>query len=649
MTRASRKIFEKLEKTRNYKFLIGMIAFVLISTSTFLILSNREHNIIRYISLLTQFQQHISMPVFSLLLLLCMTIKKKYVSIFLSFLLIISLFSLSLAGIWANTQTENYMLAGLLPRSDASFQHAGALKLLDFGELNGTTSRRPFFGEFLAILLGLTQHNLQLSLAIIVLLASISAAFAALEVRKSTNNFSAVFFLVLIFLYYSIFIGTTMTENLGYIFGLLSFTMFLKALRLNPDEKTKSGYLFLLGTFIFSLGQNARPGAIFTIPLFICFSVWLWKDNNKISWKMGFFTFLAALLPFLISQVHFKLNGLQSTFPMSNMGYGLYGFIKGGFGWNRILYDYPELMNIPVKDQNSQIFKYIFMEIKNNPENLLKGFKLQLSSLFSINGENGLFSFVQIGDTLLNSIITYFIYFLSIMGSIRMVFRKNMRSGIFFLFIIIGFFISLPFSPAYQTQYMRVYAVSIPFFCFFPSYGLDLLLSTTIGKKVLGNTDAQFNLRSEMLAVLFSIFIIFTPLFLNLLGLKRPDIKTKCPPNLIPSVVFYNPNSSINIVKDDSPISNWAPNIHQSKFRLKVHNICCEDNIKFFESLTAPVTLFTSLEYSYGNIKYFVIADADSLPKDFVGLLKMFIIVHQPMGSFILKKFMVLSELEYAF
>jgi len=34
---------------------------------------------------------------------------------------------------------------------------------------------------------------------------------------------------------------------------------------------------------------------------------------------------------------------------------------------------------------------------------------------------------------------------------------------------------------------------------------------------------------------------------------------------------------------------------------------------------------------------------------NFVGLLKMFIIVHQPMGSFIVKKFMVLSELEYAF
>lgn len=616
MTRASRKIFENLQNTRIFKFLISMIAFALISTSVFLILINREPNLIRPISLLIQFQPHLSLPIISLLLFLFMRIKKKHLSIFLSSFLILSLFSLSLAGIWANTQTENYMLAGLLPRSDASFQYAGALKLLDFGELNGTTSRRPFFGEFLAILLGLTQRNLQFAIGIIVILASISALFSTFEIRNLTNSISTVLFLILIFLFYSKFVGLTMTENLGYIFGLLSFTMFMKALRFYKDDKTKSMYFYILGIFIFSLGQNARPGAIFTIPLFVCFSVWLWKDNNKISWKIVFFTSLAALLPFLISQIHFMINGLQSTFPMSNMGYGLYGFVKGGEGWNRILYDYPELKSMSTKDLNSQIFKYIFMEIKNNPMNIVEGFKYQLTSLFTIKGENGLFSFVKIGKPLLNSIISYFIYFLGILGLIRVIFKKNMQLAIFFLLIIIGFFISLPFSPAYQTQYMRVYAVSIPFLCFFPSYGLDLLFSNTIGRKIFIDKSILFDLKSEIFAMLFSIFIIFTPLFINLLSLTTPDIDTTCPKDLISSVVFYNPNSSINIVKDDSLILNWAPNIHQSKFRLKAHNICCEDNIKFFESLSAPITLFTSLEYYYGNIKYFVIADTDSLPRN---------------------------------
>lgn len=607
---------KKITVTRFYKMFFSKIYFVIIIISFFLILINREPNLIRTISLLIQFQPHLSLPIIGLLLFLFMRIKKKHLLIFLSSFLILSLFSLSLAGIWANTQTENYMLAGLLPRSDASFQYAGALKLLDFGELNGTTSRRPFFGEFLAILLGLTQRNLQFAIAIIVFLASISALFSTFEIRNFTNSISTVLFLILIFLFYSKFVGLTMTENLGYIFGLISFTMFMKALRLYKDDKTKSTYFFILGIFTFSLGQNVRPGAIFTIPLFVCFSAWLWKDNNKISWKIVFLTFLAALLPFLISQIHFMINGLQSTFPMSNMGYGLYGFVKGGEGWNRIFYDYPELMNMPTKDQSAQVFKYIFTEIKNNPVNIIEGFKYQFSSLFTIKGENGLFSFVQIGKPLLNSVISYFIYFLGILGLIRVIFKKNKQLAIFFLLIIIGFFISLPFSPAYQTQYMRVYAVSIPFLCFFPSYGLDLLFSNTIGRKIFIEKSILFDLKSEIFAMLFSFFIIFTPLFINLLSLRKPDIDIKCPQNLISSVVFYNPNSSINIVKDDSLILNWVPNIHQSKFRLKAHNICCGDNIKFFESLSAPVTLFTSLEYYYGNIKYFVIADTDSLPKN---------------------------------
>jgi hypothetical protein len=610
------EIIKKITATRFYKMFFSKICFAIILISFFLILINREPNLIRPIGLLIQFQPHLSLPIIGLLLFLFMRIEKKHLSIFLSSFLILSLFSLSLAGIWANTQTENYMIAGLLPRSDASFQYAGALKLLDFGELNGTTSRRPFFGEFLAILLGLTQRNLQFTIAIIVFLASISALFSTFETRNFTNSISTVLFLILIFLFYSKFVGLTMTENLGYIFGLLSFTMFMKALRLYKDDKTKSMYFYIFGIFIFSLGQNARPGAIFTIPLFVCFSAWLWKDNNKISWKIVFFTFLAALLPFLISQIHFMINGLQSTFPMSNMGYGLYGFVKGGEGWNRILYDYPELKNMPTKDLNSQMFKYIFMEIKNNPVNIIEGFKYQLSSLFTIKGENSLFSFVQIDKPLLNSMISYFIYFLSVLGLIRVIFKKNKQLAIFFLLIIIGFFISLPFSPAYQTQYMRVYAVSIPFLCFFPSYGLDFLFSNTIGKKIFIEKSILFDLKSEIFAMLFSFFIIIAPLFINLLSLSKPDIDKKCPQKLISSVVFYNPNSSINIVKDDSLILNWVPNIHQSKFRLKAHNICCEDNIKFFESLSAPVTLFTSLEYFYGNIKYFVIADTDSLPKN---------------------------------
>lgn len=616
MIRKSQKIFENLPNTRFFKLFIGKIAFILIPISFFLILFNRKPNLIRPLSLLIHFQPHITLPIISLLLFFCMMVKKKHLSIFLSFFLILSLFSLSLAGVWANAQSENYMLGGLLPISDASYQYAGSLKLLDFGELNGTVSRRPYFGEFLAILLGLTQHDLQLSISIILFLASISATFATLEMRKLTNNISAVLFLILIFFYYSKFTGTTMTENLGYIFGLLSFTMFLKSLRLFEYDKTKSLYLYLFGTFIFSLGQNARPGAIFTIPLFVCFSAWLWKNNRRIHWKIVILSFLAALLPFLINQVHFMLNGLQSTFPMSNIGYGLYGFVKGGKSWKQILHDHPELMNIPIKSQTSLMFKYIFVEILNNPVNILEGFKYQLLSLFTIRGENSLLSFIQINKPLLKLIFSNFIYFLGIFGLLRVFFKNNLRMSLFILLIIIGFFISLPFSPAYQTHYMRVYAVSIPFLCFIPSYGLDLLISTTIGRKVFINKSDIFELRSEIFAILFSILIIFTPLFLNLLNLKKPNIDTKCPPNLITSVVFFNPNSRINIVRDDLLILDWVPNIHQSKFRADVHNICCEDNIRFFESLSAPITIFTSLEYYYGNQHYFVIADTDSLPKN---------------------------------
>ena len=610
------KVFQKIITTNFNQLLIYTILYILIPFSFFLILFNRKPNLIRPISLLVQFQPHLSLPIICLLLFLCMTIKNKDLSkIFIS-LLIISLFASSLSGIWVNSHTENYMLAGLLPNSDASFQYAGALKLLDFGELNGTASRRPFFGEFMALLLGLTQHNLQLTVAIIVFLASLSALFSTIEVKNLTNNISAVLFLLLIYLFYSKFIGTTMTENLGYIFGLFSFTMFLKGVRLFKDEKTKSWYFFLLGTFLFSLGQNARPGAIFTIPLFVILSAWFWRDDHKIKWNVVLLTLLAGLLPFLINQVHFMLNGVQSTILMSNMGYGLYGFIKGGKGWNQIIFDYPELMNIQGKEQTAFMLRQIFREVLKNPLNIIEGFKYQFSSLFTIKGENSLFSFILIDKPQINFLFSCFIYFLCMVGLIRIVAKIQTRLNILILLAFIGFIISLPFSPAYQTMFMRIYAVSIPFLCFIPSYGVDFLLSSKTGKKILNKKNANLEFRSEIYAVLFSILIICTPFILILLHTKEPIVETKCPPNLKTTVVYYHPNSSINIVKDDLIILDWVPNIHQSKFRSNVHNICCEDDIKFFASLSAPITIFTSLEYYSRDNKYYVIADTVSLPKE---------------------------------
>ena len=95
-----------------------------------------------------------------------------------------------------------------------------------------------------------------------------------------------------------------------------------------------------------------------------------------------------------------------------------------------------------------------------------------------------------------------------------------------------------------------------------------------------------------------------------------PHIETKCPSNLETSVVFCNPNSVINIVKDDLIILDWVPNIHQSRFGLGVHNICCENDIKLYKSLSAPITIFTSTDPFSGNKLYSIIADTDSLPKD---------------------------------
>ena len=385
----------------------------------------------------------------------------------------VSLFALSLAGIWANTQTENYMLAGLIPNSDASYQYAGALKLLDFGELNGTASRRPFFAELMAVLLALTGRSLQLAIAIVVFLAAVAAWQAVLEIQFSFGRLSAILFLCLAFLYYARFAGTFMTENLGFIFGLLSLAALLASFRLFSVDRQKAEKTFLFAAFLFSLGQNARPGAVLMIPLFVILSALIFKGEKKsFNWKMALSAALAGLLPFLINQLHFALNGAEGSMPMGNMAYGLYGFVKGGMKWNQIIVDHPDILHLPVNQQTRQMFIYVFQEVVQHPLNLLKGFVVEFKTLFEINSQAGLLSFLQFDSRLPNLAFSFLVIVLYGLGLLRLFAKGHPLPKLLIGSILAGFVFSLPIAPASQTQYMRVYAASMPFMLLIPVYGL---------------------------------------------------------------------------------------------------------------------------------------------------------------------------------
>jgi hypothetical protein len=617
MKKKERKTFKDTFITFSTKFhfdkwiIAGSMVFF------FLVSFNRSSSLIRRISLLTQYRPYITLPIFGLVALLVLAINNKNLKKAVLFFLIMVIFSLSLAGVWANTQTENYFISGLIPRSDAGFQYAGVLKLLNFGELNGPASRRPFFAEFFAILLALSNRNLQLAIAWMTLLVAISTFYAAIEMQNTFNGGTSIVFLMLTFLFYSRFVGTTMTENLGLILGLLSFALYLHSIRVFSAEKKRSEIIFVFATFLFSLGQNARPGAVFTLPVLIILAGFIFHNTSKsFNWKMGLFTLLASMLPFAISQIHFLIAGFKGTIPMSNMAYGLYGFIKGGLGWNQIFYDHPGINQLTMAEQNKEIFSLIMIEVFENPQNTVLGFVHEFKSLFTFNSQAGLLSFIQFDSPLPNILFSIFMIILYTSGIIRIILNRKSLIGSFSLTVIIGFVLSLPFAPASQTLYMRVYAVSIPFLLCIPIYGLDFLISKIPLKSFHIGKYERLLLDNRFFPAIIASLIIFSPAILVFFNTAPPKNTVECPQKLASSVVYFHPNSVIHVVEDDQIVLDWVPITHQERFRRTAHNICCQDDIAFYKSLSAPISIFASIDTLTGNNRYFVVADTDSLPQE---------------------------------
>ena len=180
----------------------------------------------------------------------------------------------------------------------------------------------------------------------------------------------------------------------------------------------------------------------------------------------------------------------------------------------------------------------------------------------------------------------------------------------------LGFVISLPFAPASQTMYMRVYAVSIPFLIFISIYGMDFIfLKLPFNSQSKNKTESLLK-DGRIFSAIVAFVIIISPAILSILNIAPPEVYTECSKGLATGVVFFNPNSVINVVEDNRIFLDWVPNTHQEKFRRTAHNICCKDAISFYESRSAPISIFSSIDNFIGNYRYFVIADSDMLPSE---------------------------------
>ncbi|NEQ25145.1 MAG: hypothetical protein F6K28_39905 [Microcoleus sp. SIO2G3] len=276
------------------------------------------------------------------------------------------LFALPLSALWNSGISDGFIIGGLLPTGDAGGYYWEARRLLEVGNMSAWGSRRPLFSGVLATLLGLTQQNLQLTLAILVAITAISCFLAAREVQRSHGTAAGLMVIAILFLFYRRFIGYTMTESLGLALGAVGFAILWRGAR-----QRQISYC-LVGVLLLTLALNARAGAFFVLPALILWGSWSFRGTARFSWRFLLGGASVVLLGFILNSILLKVIGSADSMAFSNFSYTLYGLIVGG-GWTQVIQDHPELSSMSDTEAAQKIYALAFEALRANPFALVIG------------------------------------------------------------------------------------------------------------------------------------------------------------------------------------------------------------------------------------------------------------------------------------
>ncbi len=462
------------------------------------------------------------------------------------------LFALQLAGIWQNGLGKSaFILGGIITLTDTDAYYTSALRLLEGETFTVVGSWRPLAQGFFATILAITGQNLQLSLAILVLITAIACYFLAREIQQHQGTVPAVLTLVTIFLFYRIYLGAVSTESLGLALGCLSLAALWSAI-----FKSQAS-LFILGLFFLSVAMMTRAGTILVLPALIIWGTWNFKGTSRWNVQFAIGSVAIVFLGFILNSIIFKLVGDPQTGANSNFSYSLYGLLVGG-DWLTVFSRYPEIKNLPDKEQARQVYTLAWEYLQTHPISLFKG---MLRAWQQFIFEDFVFSFVE--STKIN-ILLQILTSVTLIQSIR---QRKTLIGSFILVLSVGILLSVPFIPPWDAR-TRPYAATIPFFALFPALGLFYVAQRLQWQNIISIPKLP---PSTKLIPLFGLSLVCLTIFGTIalrLTHNPPQLAQITCPSGLESVYFRKvEGSSINIV-DDSQIKNsYAPNFRLSDFQ----------------------------------------------------------------------------------
>lgn len=528
-----------------------------------------------------------------------------WIGTLISLCLTLGLFALPLSGLWSTGTTHGYAIGGLLPVSDAAGYYSSALRVLDGDPAITVSSKRPWFIGFLAALLGLTQQNLQVTLAIFVLINAIACFFLAREVQRSHGTAAGVLVLVLMFLFCRGFIGTTMTENLGVPMATVALAILWRG-------ATKSNFnLSLWGIFLLTMALNIRVGALFVLPALVLWGAWLFRGSSRFSWRFLLGGFSLVLLGFMLNSIIVKLIGSPKAMGNENFAFHVYAMVVQD-DWLSIFRNHPEVTKLVGQEQAQRIYALAWEAFRENPFGIFRSI-VRAWQYFIFND----FVFSFIGNIKLNFSLQIF----SIIAVVNC-FRKYQRpTSSLMLAAMIGILASVPFVPPWDGG-IRPYAATVPFFCIFPALGLALVAEKMAWQQLIKVPRQKYQNKTFLIfSIVLSLFSIVAPITTKLLSHTPKIADLSCPGGMELIYLYNSPGSSINLINKKYPPEEDIPNA------LKVPMKTFKENMDQLESISARAivakqfgqlssnTIIRNLKMEDGIEDFYLMTDSKLVPR----------------------------------
>jgi hypothetical protein len=555
---------------------------------------------------------------------------------FFLFGLVSAIMVLPVAGLWASGQSEQYLLGGIIPFSDARSYFTDSRRLAEGSPFYTGASRRPLFTAMLTSLQWITGQNLYITIAILTMILGVTLFFAVQELKSHEGKVTAAIFLVFLFCYSRMLLGKTLSEFLGLPGGLLAFVFLLRGV-----AKKQLKYL-TIGLIMLSLALNARAGAFIILPMIALWVGWYFRQTRFFHWKSFLVACAAILIGFAVNTISFRMYSSEKSVPFGNFSYTIYGLARGGYGWTQIFTDHPETWNMPADEQAPYVYSLTLDVIKRKPMNLVTGIIRSYQEFFSLDDYYGSIGWFG-GQGTTGNIARVGFYILLVIGLFFCIkdFKIPLRS--FFLFAFLGICLSIPFAPPIDSNRMRVYAATMPFFTAIPAIGLASLCGYLPWKFLKSRELPEQSLTPvNGLGIALLLLMTVIPIIpFHLTPVEAAPV-LQCSNELKQVSFRILPGNHLRIIDQDSAPQDWVPLIRNKTFATRVHNLPNWETYPLFTEVKPGQVILVDLDLQISE-PMILIADWDEVS----GTSGVQTVCGRPSDEYMLREYNVYFAEEY--